>query len=197
MNRRPVPSPCSHPDSPIRPRDRRKTPPVRRRREATGKYLIYIALSSCQGANLSAKSMIRPVCPLLQGSGRLRAASCSSARGRLRRCRRTGGAHDGIVLGDPRRVAAGRNIDLDRHFVAARSAQHVSVGRLADPSGYAADGRPGVHDALYPGARGQDRDRTRPGAAARWRSVRWVTCSSSTPGAIRGRPRPAISIAAA
>src|SRR6516162_9694838 len=48
--------------------DRRKAPPVRPRREAAGKYLIYTALSSMTAPNLSSESMIRPVSPLLQGA---------------------------------------------------------------------------------------------------------------------------------
>jgi hypothetical protein len=71
MNRRLVPSPCSPPDRPIRPRERRKSPPASPRRQAASKWLIYMVLSRMAGSNLSAESMIRPVCPLLQGSGKL------------------------------------------------------------------------------------------------------------------------------
>ena len=59
MNRRLAPLPCYPPDSPIRPPEQRKRPPVGRRREASSKYLIYMALSSITGSDLSAESMIR------------------------------------------------------------------------------------------------------------------------------------------
>jgi hypothetical protein len=45
--------------------------PVRRHREAAGKYLIFMALSKMTGSNLGAETMIRPVSPLLQGSGEI------------------------------------------------------------------------------------------------------------------------------
>ena len=155
------------------PPDRRKLSPVRRRREAACKCLIYMELSRMTGPNLGAESMIRPVLPGFTGVAGDRRPRRLAPRSLLVALevaktdgRRMRGAHGGIVFSDPRRVAARRNIDLDRHSVATRSAQHVSAGRLADSAGCAADGRPGVHDALHSGARRQDRDRTRSGTAA-------------------------------
>src|SRR3974377_774323 len=116
------------------------------------------------GSNLSAESMIRPVLPGLQGSGRLR-RSLPAGFEVAKTGWRMGGGHGRIVFSDPRRSAARRNIDLDRHSVATRSAQHVYAGRLADPRRDTADGRPRVYDALYSGARGQDRAGTRAGPA--------------------------------
>ena len=67
MNRRLAASPARPLIARFGPPNWRKKLPVRPRPAAACKCLIYIALPRNTGSNLGAKSMIRPVFPLLQG----------------------------------------------------------------------------------------------------------------------------------
>src|SRR6516225_5985365 len=71
MNRHKVLSPASPLIARFGHPDRRKLPPVRRRQDTEGKYLICTTLSRMTGSNLSAESMIRPVLPAFTGVGEI------------------------------------------------------------------------------------------------------------------------------
>src|SRR5271166_5865445 len=161
-----IPSPASPLIVRFGPRDRRKTPPVRRPREAAGKYLIYTALSRMAGGKSQRRNDDSPCLPAFTGVGEIARRLLLAGLEVAKTGWRAGGAHGGVVFSDPRGFAARRNIDLNRDSVAAWPAQYVSAGRLANPAVYAANGRPGVHDALHSGARRQDHDEPRAGSAA-------------------------------